>query len=140
MILLQKKCRGCSNRKRCQDDLASWFFFIIGLIAIVAIRIVVFLNAVDPMWGKIAWYVGVIGFLFFFLYKYRISKNRSKVIENHDLLRKMNDPRSLTSDDYDQMRIILCSLTSFKDKANFAFIFIVSALSLLWALYVDFIR
>jgi hypothetical protein len=118
----------------------SWVYFIIGLISIVAIRVPVFFDPAHPFYGKIAWYIGVVGFLLFFLYQYKISKQKTRLINDYGLLAKMNDPRSLSVADYERMRVLLCSLTSFKDKINFAFIFIVSALSLAWAMYVDFIK
>jgi hypothetical protein len=137
---MQKKCKACVNRQHCHEDITSWIYFIIGLISIVAIRVVVFFDATQPLYGKIAWYIGVVGFLLFFLYQYKVAKQKTRLINDHDLLAKMNDPRSLSTGDYERIRVLLCSLTSFKDKVNFAFIFIVSALSLVWAVYVDFIR
>ncbi|MFC1809200.1 hypothetical protein ACFL3D_03655 [Candidatus Omnitrophota bacterium] len=134
------QCNHCSGRKSCQDNFMSTVFFVVGIVSIVAIRIVIFLGSVNEAYGKIAWYIGVIGFLFFFLYKYTVSHRREKIIENNDLLVKMSDPSCLMPGDYDRIRIILCSLVSKKEKVNFAFIFIISAISLAWATYVDFIR
>jgi hypothetical protein len=137
---MEKKCKACVNRHHCHEDIMSWVYFIIGLISIVAIRIPVFFDVAHPSYGKIAWYIGVIGFLLFFLYQYKVAKQKTCLIDGHDLLVKMNDPHSLSPGDYERIRVLLCSMTSFKDKANFAFIFIVSALSLAWAVYVDFIK
>jgi len=118
----------------------SWVYFIIGLISIVAIRIPMFFDAAHPAYGKIAWYIGVIGFLLFFLYQYKLVKQKTRLINDHALLIKISDPHSLSPGDCERIRVLLCSQTSFKDKINFAFIFIVSALSLVWAIYVDFIK
>ena len=60
-----KKCLNCTQRKNCEDSLISWIFFIIGLVATVAIRIVTVLIDVQPIYGKIAWYIGIGGFLLF---------------------------------------------------------------------------
>ncbi len=136
---MQKRCKACAHRRHCQENVWSWFYFIIGLISIVAIRIVVFLEGY-PLYAKIAWYIGVVGFLMFFLYQYKVAKQKTRLINDHGLLAKLNDPGSLSSADYERMRLLLCSLTSFKDKVNFAFIFIISALSLAWAVYVDFMK
>ena len=40
-----------------------WFFFIAGIIATLAYRIIIVLNA---DWIRIAWYVGTVGFILYF--------------------------------------------------------------------------
>ncbi len=47
-----KICLNCSQRKNCGDSFVSWIFFIIGLIATVAIRVVTVLMDINPLLGR----------------------------------------------------------------------------------------
>ncbi|MFH1415665.1 MAG: hypothetical protein ABIH89_06240 [Elusimicrobiota bacterium] len=124
------KCTGCSEYKRCRDSYASWIFVIIGMIASIAMRIV-------PVYGKIAWYIGVIGFFVFFIYKYKVFKSRSEIIEHNDLIKKIGGHENLTEEDYDMVSKILCGISSVKERINYLFIFVLSAVALLIAAYFD---
>jgi hypothetical protein len=137
---MEMECVNCAERQRCSDSLASWVFFIIGLIATIAIRVVAVLMSVNQIYAKIAWYVGIGGFLIFFVYKYRISQARSKLISEKRLVEKLSEKRELSPEDYNLINILLCSLRSNKEKINFFFIFALSAVALIIALYIDFIR
>ena len=118
----------------------SWLFFIIGLLATVAIRVVTVLMHLNPTYGKIAWYVGVGGFLLFFIYKFRINQTRAKVIDERNLVNKIAEQKGLTKDDYSLISAILCSLISKKETINYFFIFALSAIALIVAIYIDLFR
>lgn len=135
-----KKCIGCSEYKRCRDSFTSWIFFIVGLAATVAIRVVTVLIHVDPIYAKIAWYAGVGGFFIFFVYKFRVNQARAKLIDQQGLADKINDKEQLTEDDYSLIGVILCALSSRKERVNYFFIFFLSALALLLAIYMDFLK
>jgi len=135
-----EKCLSCREAGRCKDSRSSWLFFIIGLVATIAIRLVTVLIHVDPVYGKISWYVGIGGFLIFFIYKFRIAQSRSKVIIQRSLVSKIEQRAQLEEADYSLVRDILCSLSSNKEKLNYFFIFVLSAVALVLALYFDFLR
>ena len=63
----EDRCLNCAEHKNCKDSFVSWVFFIIGIIATVAIRVVTVLIYLDPIYAKIAWYIGVMGFFLFFV-------------------------------------------------------------------------
>ena len=134
------ECIDCVERRRCRDSFASWIFFIIGLIATIAIRVVTVLINVDPIYAKIAWYIGIGGFFIFFVYKFKVSQTRSKLIEQRKLVDKISQKSQLTKEDYDLISAILCSLSSKKERINYLFIFGLSAIALILAIYFDFIR
>jgi len=94
----------------------------------------------DSVYGKISWYVGVSGFLVFFVYKYRILKKRTYEIKQYNILDKLKSKKELTEEDYGLIESILCSLTSKKEQINYLFIFCLSAVALMIAFYVDFIK
>jgi hypothetical protein len=133
-----KRCVECSEYKNCKDSFASWIFFIIGLIATVAIRVVTVLIHVNPIYAKIAWYVGIGGFLAFFIYKFNVSRARSNILSQRNLIDKINSKKALTEDDYKVMGAILCGVSSRKEVINYFFIFGLSAVALLLAIYMDF--
>ncbi len=134
------KCSNCSLKKHCNDSKASWIFFLIGLIATIAMRVIEPLNLLEPLYGKIAWYIGVLGFFVFFVYKYLGDKRRERMITEQGLLSKVSHKEELSKEDYLSLNEILCSLTSKKDRINFIFIAVLSILSLLVVFIIDLIR
>lgn len=135
-----EKCINCIEHKRCRDSHVSWLFFIIGLIATVALRVVAVLIDMNPIYGKVAWYVGVSGFFVFFVYKFKVNKARSKIISQKNLVNKIAQQKQLTEEDYGLIGAILCSLSSNKERINYFFIFGLSAIALLLAIYMDFLK
>ncbi len=133
-------CINCSQQKNCGDSFISWIFFIIGLIATVAIRIVTVLMNINALYGKIAWYIGVGGFLLFFIYKFNANRMLAKLIDKEDLIEKAKNKKPLSTEEYGLIAEILCNLKSEKERINYFFIFIVSAAAILIALYFDFIK
>jgi len=133
-------CSGCRERKNCRDSFVSWLFFIIGLIATVAVRVVTVLIHLDPFYAKIAWYLGVGGFFIFFVYKYKVSQARSRVIREKNLPEKIESGKALDHDDYAFLSGLFCALQSKKERVNYLFIFILSALAIVLAVYMDFLR
>jgi hypothetical protein len=130
----------CAEFGDCRDSFVSWIFFMIGLVATAAIRVVTVLMHLEPVYGKIAWYVGITGFLLFFIYKFRISCVRARNIKNSGLSEKIKKNEPLNCNDYEIIDSILCGLGSRKERINYFFIFFLSAVALLLALYIDFIR
>ncbi len=135
-----KKCIDCSEYNNCKDSYSSWIFFIIGIIATITIRVVTVLIHMDPVYAKIAWYIGVGGFFIFFIYKFRVNLNRTRVINKQNIVDKINNMKQLTKDDYEVVSAILCGLSSRKETINYLFIFAFSAVALLLAVYMDFLR
>jgi hypothetical protein len=137
---IKKRCVNCVEYSRCRETYASWIFFIIGLIATFSLRVVTLLMHLDPIYGKIAWYVGVGGFFLFFLYQYRVNNTRAELISRRDFTDRVMNQEKLDREDYETIASILCSLRSNKDRINYIFIFVLSAAALLLAFYLDFIR
>jgi len=136
----KKKCENCTEYRRCKDSYTSWIFFIIGLIATIAVRAVTVLMHMNPVYGKIAWYIGIAGFLLFFIYKFKVSHSRTELINKTGLVDKIVDKKELTKEDYKLIGSLLCSVSSSKEKINYFFIFALSAVALILAIYMDFLR
>jgi len=134
------ECLNCREHKRCKDSFASWIFFIIGLVATIAIRAVTLLIHANPIYAKIAWYVGVGGFFLFFMYRFKVHHARSKLVERQGLVHKIRNNKSLTESDYDVMASILCALRSKKEMVNYIVIFVLSGIAIALAVYMDFFK
>lgn len=134
----KEKCIACREYKNCKDSFASTLFFIIGLIATVAIRVVTVLADLRPLYGKVAWYIGVGGFFLFFIYKYRVNQARLKLITQKNIMEKINKQEQFSKDDYSLIGTVLCGISSKQERFNYLFIFILSGVALIWAIYIDF--
>ncbi|MFC1623969.1 hypothetical protein ACFL28_01430 [Candidatus Omnitrophota bacterium] len=133
-------CHDCFKLKSCKEPVASWVFFFIALIAVVAIRAVNIVLNFNPTLAKILWYVGVVGFFIFFIYKFRYDQILHKELNKTGLKDKLLYKRELSGHDYEVLGTILCKLSSKKDKINYLFIFIFSGLALVLAIFVDFFK
>ena len=137
---MNKKCLNCSEYKNCRDSFTSWIFFIIGMVATIALRLVTVLIHLNPVYGQIAWYVGVFGFFIFFVYKFRVDRARYKLIVKKGLMDKISQGDKIAEDDRQLIGSILCSLSSDKDRINYILIFVSSAVAIIVALYFDFLK
>jgi len=135
-----QKCVNCSEYKKCRESSVSWIFFIIGLIATIAIRAVTVLVHIDPVYGQIAWYVGVFGFFVFFVYKFKVEHARSQMIKNSQLVHKISRGDNIEKGDRELIGSLLCALSSNKDKINYVVIFASSAIAIAIAVYLDFLK
>ena len=54
-----------------------FIFFLIGIVATLAYRIIIILNFYDPLWVKISWYIGTVGFILYFGYLYNLQSKRA---------------------------------------------------------------
>lgn len=110
------------------------------MVATIAIRVVTVLIHLKPIYGQIAWYVGVAGFFVFFVYKFRVERARYKLIVKRGLTEKIARGDAIEEDDRRLIGSILCSLSSNKDRINYFLIFFSSAVALIIALYFDFLK
>lgn len=107
--------------------------FYVGVIATIVYRIIIFLNRLpNHFWSDIAWYVGTIGFIWYFAHRYNIEENRWLIIKERNLEEKVSKGNALSSDDREVLVKTLHSLESSKAKWNYIVIFVISGLALLW--------
>ena len=115
------------------------FYFWSGIIATLAYRIIIVLNSFDPVWVQVAWYIGTIGFVIYFIHRYDISEKRARIINDRDLEKKVADIKALSADDKQAMKYIFTTLKSTKEKWNYIFIFALSGLALIAGILMDFV-
>jgi len=133
-------CYDCFKTKSCKDPFISWVFFSVALVATIAIRAVNVALAYNSVWAKVLWYVGVVGFLIFFAYKFRYDNGLHMELKKTGLADKLLNKSALGDHDYEVLGTIVCKLSSKKDKINYFFIFFFSGLALILAIYVDFFK
>ena len=133
-------CHDCFKLKTCKESAASWILFFVALVAVISLRAVNLVLDTNPIFAKALWYVGVLGFLIFFVYKFRYDQILHRELDKTELIDKLLHKKELTEHDREVLGTIVCKLSSKKDKINYFFIFISSALALGIAVYVDFIR
>jgi len=111
--------------------LPTWvinFFFYTGLVSATLFRIIIFLNRIDLTWARMAWYIGVLGYILFFGYRYYITRKRRAAIRNYDLLLKLA-ASDMEETAKNELSYILNSLLKSREMVNYIYIFVTSALA-----------
>ena len=113
------------------------FFFWIGIIATVAYRIIIVLNWYSPLWVKVAWYIGTIGFVLYFGHRFNIARKRANLVKDYKLIEAVDkadciEPQKKLALHY----LVKTSLTS-KSQWNSGLIFILSFVALLIGIFMD---
>jgi hypothetical protein len=106
-------------------------FFVIGLISAIAFRAIIVFQHLEPSWVRPVWYAGIVGYIFFFLYRYRITKKRKKAIDDFQLIDKVKANACLSEEDRETVLYLLSSIKSSPEDLNYAIIFILSILAIL---------
>ncbi len=113
-----------------------FFYFVSGIIATIAYRIVLWLN---PFWAQVVWYVGTIGFIVYFGHRTVIETKRAKMVKENNLI----DAVSTSNIPEDKREMLLyLTKTSVTSKARFnsLFIFLASVVALIINIYLYFIK
>lgn len=100
------------------------FFFFAGIVATIAYRIIFLLNS---FWIEVAWYVGTIGFIFYFGHRTMVENKRAKLVKDYQLIDAIEKSDVEAEKKSALLYLIETSLTS-KARFNSAFIFIVSVI------------
>ena len=109
------------------------FIFAIGIVATISYRLIVVLNHYSQLWVEIAWFVGTIGFIWYFYHRFRIENKRDKLIEENNLWEKVRD-KEIAQEDRDVIVYILKSLETSKAKWNYVVIFTFSIVALIYGI------
>lgn len=115
------------------------FFFLIGLCSALLFRLIIFLNYIDTAYSRLAWYLGVVGYLFFFGFRFYISLKRRNVIIKNELISKIKNS-NLDQASVKDVSYILNSITKSKEMFNYIFIFITSGLAIIFDIILTFLK
>jgi hypothetical protein len=126
-----------------KTNLSSKFYrnlvFIIGILATIFYRLVVVFNNYSKLWVEIVWYLGTLGFIWYFAHRYRVEREREKLIEKYRLDEKIRNKKELLQDDREALEYILSGLKTSKARWNYIAIFVFSALAIVYAVINDII-
>ena len=106
-------------------------FFVIGLLSALAFRVLIVFVHLKPDYFRPVWYTGIIGYIFFFLYRYWISQKRRKAIEQYDLIDKLKHGQELSDGDRSVVIYLLDSIRKSRENLNYLFIFGLSLIAVL---------
>ena len=101
-------------------------FFLLGLLSSLAFRVIILLQQFRPDWVRPVWYFGVIGYMLFFVYRYRISARRKGTIAQTGLIEKLGEGSPLTVEDREAALYLLNSIRKSPEDWNYLGIFILS--------------
>jgi len=107
-----------------------YLFMAIGLLSAVAFRLLTIVNTFRPELVRPIWYVGVIGYIFFFAYRYYITEKRKKAIRANRLLEKIRGTDDIDPEDRELIAYVLASIAKSKEHVNYLFIFLLSILAI----------
>lgn len=114
------------------------FFFWAGLIATFAYRVIVFLNFYSPIWVKISWYIGTVGFILYFWHRYRIEKKRSDLVIEYDLENYLAQWPADPGRKKEAVEYLVRTARTSKSRWNSLFIFWLSVVALVFGVIFDF--
>ena len=114
-------------------------YFWLGIIATFAYRIIIVLNFFEPVWVKVAWYVGTIGFIVYFWSRYKVVKQFSTLIADEKLEDAVEKAENVSDDQRKALTHIIGTLRTTKAQVNYEIIFILSVLAFAAGLFLDFV-
>ncbi len=115
-------------------------FFALGLLSAIAFRSIIVFQHVKFGWVRPVWYIGIVGYLFFFFYRYKISKKRKKAIRDFRLLEKVESNAPLSDEDREVLSYLLSSVKVSLEDMNYVLIFLLSVAAIAADLILTFVK
>lgn len=115
------------------------FFFLAGIIATIAYRVIVVLNFYSNVLVSVAWYIGTIGFILYFGHRAHVQKKRSDIVKDNDLVNVVGELKGINKNQKKALSYLVESAVTSKVRWNSLFIFWLSILALIVGIIFDFI-
>jgi len=112
-------------------------YFWVGLVSAVLLRVIIIADHYSAFYAKVIWYLGVAGYLWFFMHRYHIAKRRFSVISDLELLKKIRNQQKLSEKDIEGLDYLLWSLSVSKERSNYLVISVFSVISIVLSLILD---
>jgi hypothetical protein len=112
-------------------------FFFIGLFSAICIRALMIINHYSPRWAGYAWRTAVIGYIFFFSYRFYIAGKRRRSITQFRLIEEVEQCNALKPETKSELLYILGSIRKSKETYNYAFIFVLSIIAIIIDLFLN---
>ena len=113
------------------------FFFWSGIIATFAYRIIIFLNFYSPVWVKISWYIGTIGFILYFWHRAATQKKRADLVDKYDLVNVVDKTDCVDVEQKNALHYLIETTKTSKARFNSLFIFWLSVVALVAGVVID---
>jgi len=107
------------------------------LAATVAYRLIIIFSFYSPLWVKISWYVGTLGFILYFWHRYRIQDKRASLVEEHDLINAVEATKYKNEKQKQAMHYIVKTTLTSKARWNSLIIFALTVLALVVGVVMD---
>ncbi len=117
-----------------------YFMFILGITATIAYRIIVVLNHYSPLAVQISWYLGTIGFVWYFAHRFKVENRRDRIITDLELVKKIENHENLSEIERGSLVYVLKGLQTSLSKWNYIAIFVLSSLALIYGFFQDFLH
>jgi hypothetical protein len=114
-------------------------YFYLGLVATLAYRVIIVLNFFEPIWVKVAWYIGTIGFIFYFWSRYKVVRKFSSLIHEKNLVSAIDRAKNISKPQRQALAYIIQTLDTTKAQLNYVMIFVFSAIALVVGIILDFV-
>lgn len=114
----------------------KFFFFLAGIIATFAYRVIIVLNFYSPYWVKVAWYVGTIGFILYFGFRFSVQRKEFHVVKDYDLVKIIRESK-IKPKDKKVLNHVVKTIANSKARWNSLFIFLLSILALIIGIILD---
>jgi hypothetical protein len=111
-------------------------YFVIGLIATVAYRIILFTG---EMWTKVMWYVGTLGFVLYFWHRAEVQQKRADLVSDNDLIRIVSGMKKLKVEQKQALNYLVRTSVTSKARWNSLMIFWLSLVALVVGAVYDFV-
>jgi hypothetical protein len=105
-------------------------YFLLGISTAIAFRALIVIDHVQPAWVRPVWYFGVLGNFVFFLYRFRVTERRKKVVKEFKLIEKVRSGADLSPDERDVLVYLLNSIKLSPENINYLIIFLFSLLAI----------
>lgn len=102
----------------------------LGLLSSIAFRAIILFQKFSPSWVRPVWYFGVIGYMLFFMYRYRISARRKGTIARTNLIEKLREGSNLSEEDRVAALYLLNSIRKSPEDWNYLAIFVLSLVAI----------
>ena len=103
-----------------------WAFFPIGILSAIALRFLIVFYHINPSMMRPVWYVGVVGYTLFFLYRYSISRKRKRAVVEFRLMEKVSRGERLEGPSQKAAEYLFKSVVKSKEDINYLVIFVLS--------------
>lgn len=105
--------------------------FLLGITAATCFRLIIIVQHFDTHFVRLLWYIGVIGYIFFFSYRYYIALKRKHAISAYHLLERIQTGAPFSSEERAVTHYILSSIVKSREHWNYLYIFVLSLLAVL---------